>query len=393
MMIESFSVLIGPSGEGDNVNGGEEGSAAAAETTQDPAIVAMSLFDYMVDGLLNHAASASASNDVPEWADGTRLSVEVGEQQQQQQQQQEEVVASPESADESGTANRNNEENARSRRSDEEGESESDEPRSLVAEVESLRPAVSSVQSQWDPVMLARKIAQRGRDILAEEEEKKRGDLRRRLTEEQMDDDTSIVESELRRRMARRLTEVVPFGHLSYLPRVIVIDADEKEEDPTPRLGFGYDVDQCLWSAYRSGGRDALSNGCYDALDAMETTFREGQKATKMTGTDSASSSALVGDAVPVSGFANALAVVLDEYSYLFFSTCAVLSVALLAITCIWGEDDEDDCEDGKEYGDNAYDYVLVEDLVIKGDDKTDGGDGLGKMGAEAFVGVPLRVV
>lgn len=344
---------------------------------EDCADTAVSLLDSMVDGLIDHTASASAS----------------ASDDAQENQEEAEAPAEPHVADEDAgreEAEREDIVHARSGRtrpSNDDGEAPRYEPEApaSVAEAEVRSPSPADpLHPTWDPVVLARKIAQHGRDILADEEEKTikagaDGDLRRRLSEE------DEVKSEVRRRMARRLTEVVPFGHLTVVPRMMPSPMfrrfSDAEEDLSPRLGFGSQVDRCLWSLHREEEGAALSNACSEALEVVEQSLRELRK--EETGFVQG---APIAPEAPAEekGVLCRLTEFLQLHFYSFWVLWASLATMLLALTCLFGDDDEDDDE---EYGD-ASDYVLVED-----NSDVDADEGRDPAGAVAFVGVPIRVV
>lgn len=353
----------------------EEDSTPAAP--RNPTDTAVSLLDSMVDGLLDHAASASASasNDVQDEAEAPA-----------EQNEAKNDVAREEAA----RADILHARSGRSRPSNDEGAAAPHhEPEAPVGEAEVRAPSAENpFHPTWDPVVLARKIAEHGRDILADEKKTatagRDGDLRRRLTEE------DEAKSEVRRSMARRLTEVVPFGHLTVVPMSMMLPPTmirlirEADDVLPPRLGFGLQTDQCLWSLHREEEGVGLSHGCSDALEAVEQSLKELEKEqsssfVQQNTVETESPTAFQGATYRFAEF-------VQMHPTTFWALWGALVTFLLACACGSGDNDYDE-EEYEEFGD-ASDYVLVQDVDNDASDED-----CVPAGAEAFVGVPLRVV
>uniref|UniRef100_A0A7S4MTX1 Uncharacterized protein n=1 Tax=Odontella aurita TaxID=265563 RepID=A0A7S4MTX1_9STRA len=351
--MQRISISFGPEEE-------EEGGVSAPRS---PADAAVSLLDCMVDGLIDHAASASASNDVEEDQEVEPVSG----------QNEEDGIIREESEREDALHARS----GRSRPSNDDGEEAARYvPEALVEEAEET--SAKPFHPVWDRVSLARKIAQHGRDVLADEEKTKAGadgDLRRRLSEEDQ------VKSDVRQRMARRLTEVVTFGHLSIVPMMMppqmITVVDETEQDMTPRLGFGFQTDRCLWSLHREEGGN-LSGACSDALTSLDRFLVEVKK--EEMGFAQFAPEAPTQDL----GIGYRFAEYVEANRSSLFVFWVSIVTALLMFSCCFEEDDED--SENEEYGE-ASDYVLVDDT----DDDSE--EDRAPEGAVAFVGVPLPVV
>jgi hypothetical protein len=149
--------------------------------------------------------------------------------------------------------------------------------------------------SGLDPIAMARSIVQRGKAILQEEQEQNKDSEdnddelrhRRRLTSIEEGDEAS--DPTVRRRLARRLTEVIPLvgmptgvtviplqdGGLRFLlreqqPRSVPV----QHVGPTPRLMLGCGPDNCLWDMF--DGRDAaMSSQCADSLSNVRATYSQ----------------------------------------------------------------------------------------------------------------------
>jgi len=139
-----------------------------------------------------------------------------------------------------------------------------------------------------DPIAMAKRIVQRGKTILETEEA---GDndselrRRRRLTVE------DGPEPEVRRRLARRLTEVVPFvgmptrvvvfpfeGGLRVVIRELEGEKERQRPAPvqhagaTPRLMLGCSVDSCLWDMYDG---NQVSDQCAASLSKVRSVHSQ----------------------------------------------------------------------------------------------------------------------
>ena len=155
----------------------------------------------------------------------------------------------------------------------------------------------------FDPIAMARSIVQRGKAILQEEQEKEEAESeddhglrrhRRRLTA--IEEGDGVTDPAVRRRLARRLTEVIPLVGLPTGITVIPLQegglrfllrepenfqyqqhprpAPVQHVGPTPRLMLGCGTDSCLWDLF-DGRNAAMSSQCADSLSNVRATYAQ----------------------------------------------------------------------------------------------------------------------
>jgi len=162
-----------------------------------------------------------------------------------------------------------------------------------------------------DPIAMARSIVQRGKAILQEEQEREEAESeddhelrrhrhRRRLTAIE-EGDGATADPAVRRRLARRLTEVIPLvgmptgvtviplqeGGLRFLlrePETFQQQQQQQQQQPrpapvqhvgpTPRLMLGCGTDSCLWDLF-DGRNAAMSSQCADSLSNVRATYAQ----------------------------------------------------------------------------------------------------------------------
>ena len=257
-----------------------------------PADIAEAALEKMVNSFLGHVVSASASKA----SQATRAT----------QSSEDEVVEAVDAAEEE----------------EEEEEKEEDDhpqaPRASDGDIQrevlshddapsaTVDTDVDAIEASYglnglDPIAMARSIVQRGNAILQEEQEKEQSEdddhelrrRRRRLTS--VEEGEEAADPTARRRLARRLTEVIPLvgmptgvtviplqdGGLRFLLREPTPFQQQQSRPapahhvgPTPRLMLGCGTDNCLWDMF-DGRDEAMSAQCADSLSNVRATYSQ----------------------------------------------------------------------------------------------------------------------
>ena len=338
-----------------------------------PADIAEAALEKMVNSFLGHVVSASASK--------------ASQATQATQASEDEVVEAVDVSEEKGEDDHPQAPRASDGDIQREVLSHDDAPAATV-DTDSDSIEASYGLNGLDPIAMARSIVQRGKVILQEEQGKEESEdddhelRRRRLTS--VEEGEEAADPTVRRRLARRLTEVIPLvgmptgvtviplqdGGLRFLLREPTPFQQQQQSrpapvqhvGPTPRLMLGCGTDNCLWDLF--DGRDAaMSAQCADSLSNVRATYSqlvqaEQRKEQEMV--NALLSEFGLGDerqSRPMTGAQTDSAVVSPVMFWLWL-TFFVLSI----YACLNAGGDDDDDEEFDDEIPNPEDYVILSD-------------------------------